>query len=125
MVDDEELIGKALKIILAEEGAVECAGNGREALEKSAVTYYDLFIVDMNMPVMNGVEFFKEAAKTLSGIKERIIFFTGSCEEVYFSFLRDNGLRFMQKPLEPEKLKYYVRQILESNGLAGIKNKNV
>lgn len=114
VVDDEELIGKALRIILAEEGAVECAGNGIEALEKSAVTSYDVFIVDMNMPVMNGMEFYKEAVKTLSGIKERIIFFTGSCEEGYLSFFRENNLRFLEKPLALEELKERVRQILNS-----------
>jgi len=117
VVDDEELIGKALRIILAEEGAVEYARNGREALAKSAVTSYDVFIVDMNMPVMNGMDFYKEAVKTLSGIKERIIFFTGSCEEGYFSFFRENNLRFLEKPLEPEKLKNRIRQILDSKAL--------
>ncbi|MBI2412883.1 MAG: response regulator [Deltaproteobacteria bacterium] len=117
VVDDEELIGKALRIILAEEGAVEYARNGREALEKSAVTSFDVFIVDMNMPVMNGMDFYKEAVKTLSGIKERIIFFTGSCEEGYFSFFRENNLRFLEKPLEPKELKDLVRQILESKVL--------
>ena len=117
VVDDEEMIGKALRIILAEEGAVEYARNGREALAKSAVTSYDVFIVDMNMPVMNGMDFYKEAVKTLSGIKERIIFFTGSCEEGYFSFFRENNLRFLEKPLEPEKLKNRIRQILDSKAL--------
>lgn len=113
VVDDEEMIGKALRIILAEEGAVEYARNGREALEKSAVTSYDVFIVDMNMPVMNGMDFYKEAVKSLSGIKERIIFFTGSCEEGYFSFFRENELRFLEKPLEPKELKDKVREILD------------
>lgn len=117
VVDDEELIVKALRIILAEEGTVEYARNGREALEKSAVTSYDVFIVDMNMPVMNGMDFYKEAVKTLPGIKERIIFFTGSCEEGYFSFFRENNLRFLAKPLEPKELKDLVRQILESKVL--------
>ena len=117
VVDDEEMIGKALRIILAEEGAVEYARNGREALARSAVTSYDVLIVDMNMPVMNGMEFYKEAVKTLSGIKESIIFFTGSCEEDYFSFFRKNNLRFMEKPLEPKELKDLVRQILESKVL--------
>jgi len=114
VVDDEELIGKALRIILAEEGVVEYVGNGMEALEKSAFTYYDVFIVDMNMPVMNGMEFYKEAVKTLAGIKERIIFFTGACEEGYLSFFRENNLRFLEKPLALEELKERVRQILNS-----------
>ncbi len=118
VVDDEELIGKALRIILADEGAVEYAGNGREALEKSAVTSYDVFIVDVNMPVMNGMEFYKEAVKTFARIKERIIFFTGSCEENCLSFFRENNLRFLAKPLEPEELKNLVRQILNSKMLS-------
>lgn len=114
VVDDEELIGIALRIILAEEGAVEYAGNGREALEKSAVTSYDVFIVDMNMPVMNGMEFYKEAVKTIPGIKEKIIFFTGSCEIVCLSFFRENNIRFLSKSLEPEELKDHVSEMLDN-----------
>ena len=115
VVDDEKLIGLTLRVVLSSEGAVEYAANGKEALQKIAVAAYDVFIVDMNMPVMNGMEFYKEAVKTCSGIKERIIFFTGSCEESCLSFFREHNLRYLAKPSEPEYLKDSVREILKQN----------
>ncbi len=115
VVDDEALIGITLRTVLSTEGAVEYAANGKEALEKIAGATYDVFIVDMNMPVMNGMEFYKEAVKTCSCIKERIIFFTGTCEESCLSFFREHNLRYLAKPSEPEYLKSSVRKILEQN----------
>ena len=115
VVDDEALIAITLRVVLSSEGAVEYAANGKEALQKIAVAAYDVFIVDMNMPVMNGMEFYKEAVKTCSGIKERIIFFTGSCEESCLSFFREHNLRYLAKPSEPEYLKDSVREILKQN----------
>lgn len=115
VVDDEALIGVTLRIVLSSEGAVEYAANGKEALEKIAGATYDVFIVDMNMPIMNGMEFYKEAVKTFSGIKERIIFFTGTCEESCLSFFKEHKLRYLAKPSEPEYLKDSVREILEQN----------
>ncbi len=115
VVDDEEIVATMLREYLSGEGAVECAGNGREALNKIATTAYDVLIVDMDMPVMNGMEFYKEAVKTFSGIKERIIFFTGSHEESRITFCRDNNLRYLAKSLGPQDLVSSVKEILGRN----------
>lgn len=115
VVDDEEIIAESLRIALAEEGDVECAGNGRQALEKAAETSYDAFIVDMNMPIMHGIEFYKEAVKTIPGIGERIIFFTGSLEESCLSFFRKNNLRYLAKSSELKDLRDSVREMLDRN----------
>ncbi|MBI5642604.1 MAG: response regulator [Deltaproteobacteria bacterium] len=115
VVDDEELIGITLRIILSTEGTIEYAANGREALDKISMATYDVFIVDMNMPVMNGMDFYEEAVKTFSDIKERIIFFTGSCEERCLSFFRENNLRYLAKPSEPQDLQNMVKEILDHN----------
>jgi len=115
IIDDEEIITNMLKIFLSSEGAVECAGNGREALDKIAVTTYDVLIVDVDMPVMNGIAFYKEAVKTFSGIKERVIFFTGAHEESSLTFFKDNNLRYLAKSLGPQDLMNSVREILGRN----------
>ncbi|MBJ7551847.1 response regulator [Marinomonas ostreistagni] len=43
---------------------VEEAGNGVEALEKASQDTYDLFLVDINMPKMDGYTFIEEIRKT-------------------------------------------------------------
>lgn len=112
VVDDDEMISTTLEIALADEGVVDCARNGRDALDKIAETSYDVLIVDMDMPVMNGMEFYKEAVKTFSAIKVRIIFFTGTCDEGCLSFFRENNLVYLAKPSSLKDIKYSVKEIL-------------
>ncbi|OGQ02332.1 MAG: two-component system response regulator [Deltaproteobacteria bacterium RBG_19FT_COMBO_46_12] len=60
VVDDEESIRFLYKEELEEEGyIVECAKNGKEALEKLAAFQPDLISLDIKMPVMDGIEALK------------------------------------------------------------------
>jgi CheY-like chemotaxis protein len=60
IVDDEESIRFLYKEELEEEGyIVECAKNGKEALEKLTVFKPDLISLDIKMPVMDGIEALK------------------------------------------------------------------
>ncbi|MCK4633884.1 response regulator [Candidatus Bathyarchaeota archaeon] len=64
IVDDEESIRKVLATILEEEGYVaETAKNGKEAIEKSETKFYNLALIDIRLPDMEGTEL-------LSAIKE-------------------------------------------------------
>ena len=57
VVDDEEGIRKSLKAVLEEEGcAVDTAENGQEAIAKSKTGSYNLALVDIRLPDMDGVE---------------------------------------------------------------------
>ncbi len=67
MVDDEPEIGKALRDYLAERVRprfeIECALNGAEGLRAIERSIPDLLILDVKMPVMNGIELFREIQK--------------------------------------------------------------
>jgi two-component system, response regulator, stage 0 sporulation protein F len=57
VVDDEENIRFLFKEELEEEGyEVEVASNGLEALDKIRQSTFDLVILDIKMPGMNGIE---------------------------------------------------------------------
>jgi DNA-binding NtrC family response regulator len=57
VVDDEEGIRKSLKAVLEEEGClVDTAENGQEAIAKSKTGSYNLALVDIRLPDMDGVE---------------------------------------------------------------------
>lgn len=61
IVDDEEGIRKSLSAYLKlEDYNVETAENGREALDKLRKTKYNIVLMDINMPVMDGLEALKE-----------------------------------------------------------------
>ena len=55
IVDDDESIRKALTAVLEEEGyVVDTAQSGNEAIEKCSANYYNLALIDIRLPDMEG-----------------------------------------------------------------------
>ncbi len=68
VVDDEHIDKAAVKDILTALSAViDEAGNGKEALEKLSEKHYDLVIMNLKMPIMNGYEATEKIRKGESG----------------------------------------------------------
>ena len=62
IVEDEKPLREAFAFLLTQEGyEVELAENGKVALKKLAAFRPDLILLDMLMPVMNGLEFLRAA----------------------------------------------------------------
>ncbi|MDO8445192.1 MAG: response regulator [Deltaproteobacteria bacterium] len=99
VVDDTKMIVDLLHAVLKEEGDIETAANGKEGLKKIGEKYFSAIITDLNMPVMNGIEFYNKAVEMYPNIKERFLFFTDAFDEEYsLSFFRKNDIRYLQKP---------------------------
>ena len=57
IVDDDESIRKTIEAILKREKyIVETAANGREAIEKTQVNFYNLALIDIRLPDMEGTK---------------------------------------------------------------------
>lgn len=64
VIDDDESIRKVLATILEENGyVVDTARNGKEAIEKSNTKFYNLALIDIRLPDMEGT-------KLLTAMKE-------------------------------------------------------
>jgi len=64
VVDDDESIRKTLATILEDQGyVVDTAENGKEAIEKSNIKFYNLALIDIRLPDMEGT-------KLLASMKE-------------------------------------------------------
>jgi CheY-like chemotaxis protein len=98
IVDDVDAIAMFLEMLLHGEGKIDRAVNGFEALELVKKNYYKLIISDVDMPVMNGIDFYKAASELYPDINEKIIFFTGSLSEERRNFFNDNNLGYITKP---------------------------
>jgi CheY-like chemotaxis protein len=85
VIDDEELIIKSLKKLLEKNGfTVFVAKKGQDALVMIEEEDFDLIIVDIRMPGMNGVETTQSIYKILEKKKHKklpTIFITGYVDE--------------------------------------------
>jgi len=76
-VDDDLPALQALKLNLAQRGYdVQTAGSGEDALELIERESYDLFILDVNMPGVNGLEVCKQIRQNPKTQNTPVIFLT-------------------------------------------------
>ena len=74
IVDDDENIRKVLVAILEDEGYnVENVGTGKEAVEKTRRNYYNLALIDIRLPDMEGIELLTKMKDTTPKIRKVII----------------------------------------------------
>jgi two-component system, OmpR family, response regulator ChvI len=115
IVDDETDINLALKVTLEEEGfKVDTFDDTLVALDNFKERFYDLLILDIKMPKMNGFELYKELRKIDDKVK--VCFLTAF--EVNYTNLKSkyNNLPdpncVISKPISMDDLVKRVNQII-------------
>jgi DNA-binding NtrC family response regulator len=74
VIDDDENIRKVLVTILEDEGyAVESADTGRKAIEKTKRNFYNLALIDVRLPDMEGIELLTRMKDTTPKMRKIII----------------------------------------------------
>ena len=75
LVEDEPMISEPFKIILSAEKdmVVDVAANGLQALEYFAKKHYDVILLDLMMPVCDGVGFLRQAQPATTAPTTRIV----------------------------------------------------
>jgi len=65
IVEDEDVLRESYKIVISTEPyEVDVAKNGQDALEKCAEKTYDLILLDLMMPVLDGLGFLERFKNT-------------------------------------------------------------
>lgn len=99
IVDDESSLLVCLKLYFSRVGVVDTAANGKEALGKAGSRHYDVIISDIQMPVMDGLAFFRAAVSADPDVSKRFIFCSGAIGERERAFFREHGLAYFDKPV--------------------------
>ena len=107
IVDDEDDITLSFKRILEIHGfEVDAFNDSKLALSKFKVNYYDIALLDIKMPNIDGFGLYKKIKEMDKNIK--ICFLTAS--EAYYQQFREKDFHelsrdlFIQKPIEFEEL---------------------
>jgi len=100
VVEDEPALAVAVSEALADAGfVVDRAGDGEEGLTQLAQSTYDLIICDLQMPRIDGMQFYRAMAAATPALARRVIFVTGAVAGTDAErFLDETGCRWLAKP---------------------------
>ena len=121
VVDDEEIVIQSCLRILSGGGfQADAARDGLEALRAVDENGYDVLILDIKMPKMNGMEVLQRVKEAHPDID--VIMITGLHEiETAVQAMKLGAFDYLPKPFEPEELELVVdraferRQLLQEN----------
>jgi DNA-binding response OmpR family regulator len=111
VVEDEPAIARVCVRTLTAEGfEVDIAVNGKVAHYWLDKNMYDLCLVDIRTPEMNGMELYRQLQEDCSEMTNRVIFTTGDVINANVKvFLEETGRPFLAKLFTPEELRSVVR----------------
>ncbi|HWY10378.1 MAG TPA: response regulator transcription factor [Bacteroidia bacterium] len=115
VVDDEILFRKGIKGLLAEFKHLEViieAEHGKDLLEKLRVQQPDVVLLDIQMPVMNGIETTEALRKRYPKLKIIIITSYGN-KELMFSLIEKGANAFLTKNTDIKVIVKAINQVLE------------
>lgn len=113
LVDDSTTIRTMLKSSLIGEFEIIEAENGKDALDKLSAQTIDLFLLDVNMPVMDGLTLLKEIRKIGAYLKTPVLMLTTETKEERKNEGKEAGATgWIIKPCEPDQLLGVIRKLI-------------
>ena len=113
IVDDAATVRMYHRGILESSGyKVEEAWNGIEALEKSLESPFDLYMVDVNMPKLDGYAFLRELRQQEGPQKPAIMISTEAADRDEIVAYQAGANAYLIKPVRPAQLLAHIRLML-------------
>ena len=121
LVDDQELVRTGFRMILADEDGIEVVGeaaDGREALAAADRLQPDVVVMDIRMPVMDGVEATRQLAHGDAGSGPRVLVLTTfDGDEHVVEALRAGASGFLLKDVTPTDFVRAIRVVAAGDAL--------
>ena len=113
IVDDDESIGKVLATILEDEGyTVDIAENGEKAIKKSEEEFYNLALIDIRLPDMEGIELLTRMKDTTPKMRKIIITGYPSIQNAIEAVNRGADA-YLVKPFDMDKVLATIKEQLK------------
>ncbi|MGG1633187.1 DNA-binding response regulator [Paenibacillus sp. FSL A5-0031] len=117
LVDDHQIVLKGISFFLSMQPDFELVGeanNGKEAVEKAAELKPDIILMDLNMPVMDGIEASNLIARQNPDIK--VLVLTSFSDRSHIvPALQSGAAGYMLKDVEPDQLAEAIRSAYKGN----------
>ncbi len=113
IADDEEGIRDLLKEICEEEGwSVIFAADGKEAFDKAKKNLPDVIVMDVRMPVQDGIKTFRKMKET--GIDVPVILMTAyGSSDIAIEAMKQGAYDYIPKPFDIEEMRIQIRKALQ------------
>jgi len=120
IADDQKLFATSLKSVLENDdkelSVIGIAGNGKEAVDLAGQLKPDLILMDVRMPIMDGVEAVRIIHQRLPEIKIIMLTTYGDDEFVNQAILH-GSVGYLLKDIEPQELIVSIRAVISGRVL--------
>jgi DNA-binding NtrC family response regulator len=114
VVDDDETIRTTMKAILEDEGyIVDLAATGKETIQKTNEKTYNVALLDIRLPDIEGVELLKLMKDTVPRTRKIMVTGYPSMQNA-ITALNKNADAYLLKPVNIEKLLSTVKEQLQA-----------
>ena len=118
IADDSDFVRDGMKIILDvddEFDVIGCASNGKEAIELAEKNAPDVFLMDIQMPVMDGIEATKYIVE--HGLGKVLILTTFDDDDLVKQALKNGAKGYLIKNHTPDHLKQMIKSVYHGTGV--------
>ena len=116
VVDDEEIVIKSCLRILGGDYQVETAQDGQEALRKIEENSYEVIILDIMMPNIDGLEVLRRVKEGHPDVD--VIMITGLSQiDTAVQAMKLGAFDYISKPFDPDEIKLVVQRAIERRQL--------
>lgn len=112
VVDDHEPLRQLVASLLGRRGIVEAVAGAGNALEKVREHFYNGIVSDIQMPGMDGLEFYERAVECYPQLKKHFLFYSADITPEREAYMKKNELLFLRKPFVLSEFMDTIDQLL-------------